>query len=274
MKNQIHLGILLCLGLVATLGSASPAAAQTCMGFTCTIVGTPGSDVITGTPSADVICPLTGNDTVYGAGGSDKICGDGGTDQLYGQGGSDLIDGGSLADWIDGGDGSDFAIFAVAITADLTNMNTSEGDSLISIENLSGSPSADTLIGDSGNNHLIGQGGNDILIGRGGSDILEGRNGTDKAVYETAITASLTTGSASDGDMLSTIENLTGSNDADVLEGDGNNNVLEGGSGADYLDGKGGTDTCNGGLPLGPLGGKDQDTCTIDCETATGCTVF
>ena len=114
------------------------------------------------------------------------------------------------------------------------------------------------------------------LTGKGGGDTLDGRNGTDTATYDTAITASLTTGSASDGDTLIGIENLTGSAGADVLEGNGSNNILDGGSGIDYLDGQGGTDTCIGGLPVGrPLFEEpDPDTCTAACETATGCTVL
>ncbi len=50
---------------------------------------------------------------------------------------------------------------------------------------------------------------------------------------------SLTSGSASggdaDGDTLVNIENLTGSNFNDTLEGDGGNNILNGGTGTDTV---------------------------------------
>ncbi|HEX4963497.1 MAG TPA: hypothetical protein VF173_21895 [Thermoanaerobaculia bacterium] len=96
---------------------------------------------------------------------------------------------------------------------------------------------------------------------------MDGGPENDTAVYQTAINASLTTGSASDGDILVNIENLTGSPYNDVLEGDGNANVI-GGSGNDVLDGKGGTDTCDGGLPSPVF--SDPDTC-YNCESNISC---
>lgn len=295
MKNPIHLRILLCLALVTIWGPVSHAAAQTCNGFACTIVGTSGNDTLTGTSGGDVICGLQGADTISGTGGNDTICGDAGADVLNGDNGTDLLIGGPGADTLNGGAGSDTALFDLTVTANLATGIANDGygnEPLSFIENLVGSDNADTLIGDSGNNSLDGRNGNDDLQGKEGNDILIGRNGndslnggngadslngvggTDTAIYDTAITASLTTGSASDGDTLIGIENVTGSSGSDVLEGDGNANVLTGGSGVDALDGKGGTDTCNGGLPFGHLGEDDPDTCTAACETATGCTVI
>ena len=40
---------------------------------TCTIVGTPGDDLLRGTPYADVICGLGGHDRISAAGGDDLI---------------------------------------------------------------------------------------------------------------------------------------------------------------------------------------------------------
>jgi hypothetical protein len=196
---------------------------------------------------------------------------------ILGQGGSDRIDGGA---------GSDMAQFESAVTADLSTGTANEGgsDVLVAIENLKGSDSADTLIGDAGNNLIEGQGGDDVLIGNGGNDMLYGRHGNDTlnggsgadimdggpendtAVYDSPINANLTTGSASDGDSLAGIENLTGSSGNDVLTGDGNANVLIGGAGADILDGQGGTDTCDGGLPVF----RETDACS-NCEMASSC---
>ena len=42
-------------------------------GHRCTIVGTPGNDVLTGTSHNDVICGLGGNDTINGLGGNDVL---------------------------------------------------------------------------------------------------------------------------------------------------------------------------------------------------------
>ena len=47
---------------------------------------------------------------------------------------------------------------------------------------------------------------------------------------------------------LSGIENVAGSNDADIILGDANNNILEGLDGDDILEGGGGEDTLAGGL--------------------------
>jgi hypothetical protein len=52
-------------------------------------------------------------------------------------------------------------------------------DTLISIENLTGSNSADTLTGSSGANSLNGGTGNDTLAGGTGDDTLDGGTGAD-----------------------------------------------------------------------------------------------
>ena len=161
MNSPIRLRILLCLALVAALGPVSQAAAQTCMGFTCTIVGTSGNDILTGTTGPDVICGLAGADTISGAGGDDTICGDAGPDTLNGDAGSDLLIGSTGNDALNGGNGSDSALWFSAVSADLSTGSAMEGsytDTLTGIENLTGSDSADTLVGDSGNNVLNGQG--------------------------------------------------------------------------------------------------------------------
>src|SRR4029078_2578105 len=119
MKSPIHLGILLLLALAAW-GTGLPAAAQTCNGLACTIIGTTGNDVLTGTSGPDVICGLSGNDTIFGGGGDDVICGGGGADELHGEGGSDSLLGQGGSDTLDGGAGSDFATFESAVTADLS----------------------------------------------------------------------------------------------------------------------------------------------------------
>ncbi|MCC3861334.1 hypothetical protein LJF33_08965 [Emcibacteraceae bacterium Y4] len=70
-----------------------------------------------------------------------------------------------------------------------------EGDTIINVENISGSERFDNnLTGDSGNNGLTGGAGNDIinggdgndtLFGNGGQDILNGEEGDDRfSLYE------------------------------------------------------------------------------------------
>jgi Ca2+-binding RTX toxin-like protein len=270
---------------------AAPAGAATCNGLTCTIEGTSGNDTLGGTSGNDVICSFAGADTISAAGGADTICGGFGDDSIFGEGGNDVIIGEPGVDTFDGGTGNDEVRFLAAVTATLGSpgsANDGSGtDTLWNLEFLVGSDSADTLTGDGNNNTLTGRGGNDTLKGLGGADVINGSNGNDTAVYDSAINANLSTGSASDGDTLSTVENLTGSTGADTLTGDGNANILDGGSGGDTLagndgndtlnggpagdtlDGGNGTDTCNGGTPPPPID-VEADFCTA-CETVTSC---
>ncbi len=62
-----------------------------------------------------------------------------------------------------------------------------EGDVLISIEDLTGSAYADTLIGSSVANLLRGDDGDDILRGGAGADILDGGAGFDLIGYADSI---------------------------------------------------------------------------------------
>ena len=91
-------------------------------------------------------------------------------------------------------------------------------------------------------NVLIGNSGNNVLIGGAGADTLDGRGGTDTASYiasasgvDVSLATGLGAGGDAQGDTLSNIENLTGSNFDDTLEGNSLNNVLVGGLGTDTV---------------------------------------
>ncbi len=151
----------------------------------------------------------------------------------------------------------------IAFTTGTTGPNIING--LATSETLTGTSGKDEIYGNGGDDTLIGLGdddlleggaNNDILRGGAGNDILVGGSGVDRADYSDAasgvsvnlgLLGAQDTGGAGT-DTLSTIENLTGSNHADVLTGDGNANQLEGGAGNDRLDGRGGADTTFGGL--------------------------
>ena len=96
--------------------------------------------------------------------------------------------------------------------------------------------------------------GNDTLTGGGGADKLIGGGGNDTANYSTSakgvtVNLALTTKQVSKGDaagdVLSSIENVSGSAFADKLTGNSKNNVLSGLAGADKLSGGAGADTAN-----------------------------
>ena len=125
------------------------------------------------------------------------------------------------------------------------------------------------LLGGAGDDSLTGGDGDDVLKGGGGADTLRGGAGTDTATYDgsvAAVTVDLSAGTASggdgEGDTLTDIENVTGSDHDDVLSGDANANRLIGGLGEDRLHGGGGDDRLEGGAgddvySFGRGGGRD-----------------
>ncbi|AUQ55198.1 M10 family metallopeptidase C-terminal domain-containing protein [Phaeobacter inhibens] len=106
----------------------------------------------------------------------DHLIGTNGENTLSGGAGDDVLSGGGGADLLDGGAGSDTADYANAtrgVKLNMTNGKT-EGDTYVSIENLSGSGFNDRMKGDAADNVLTGQGGSDTLRGAAGDDILLG----------------------------------------------------------------------------------------------------
>jgi serralysin len=241
----------------------------------------------------------SGNDRINGNGVGNTLQGREGNDRLSGYFGDDFLNGGAGADRLFGGSGTDTAVYQTAVTADLTNAsaNTGEaaGDTYSSIENLTGSDGNDRLRGDTNANALVGGDGDDILHGRlgddaltggAGADVLNGGSGTDTAIYQSAIAAdladaSLNTGDA-EGDEYTSIENLTGSTQADTLAGNQLGNVLDGNAGHDVLIGRAGNDTLlggggndilNGGSGADVLnGGSGRDTAVYDTAVTANLT--
>jgi serralysin len=76
-----------------------------------------------------------------------------------------------------------------------------------------------------------------------------------------------------EGDVLTDIENLTGSHHNDILSGDDDANVLDGMAGNDTLKGGGGSDTLIGGMGADTMsGGSDDDTFVWYAISETGTT--
>lgn len=123
-------------------------------------------------------------------------------------------------------------------------------------DSLTGNDAANILAGGLGTDVLNGEAGDDSLIGGGGADTLNGGAGLDTADYASAaagVSARLAIGRVlNDGsgavDILTGIENVTGSAFADTLFGDASANVLLGGGGRDTLMGNAGDDVLGGGL--------------------------
>ena len=93
----------------------------------------------------------------------------------------DIIIGGIGADDIHGGNGTDDASYddshagvTVSLLSGTGSGGTAQGDTLVLIENLTGSSHDDILVGDDNDNVISGLGGNDSLKGSGGDDTLYG----------------------------------------------------------------------------------------------------
>jgi Ca2+-binding RTX toxin-like protein len=158
-----------------------------------TIKGTAGRDTLVGTSLAD---------TIFGGGDDDTIDGGAGIDKMFGESGNDTFLGGDGADTMDGGADVDTVTYAQSSSGVKVNLATglsyggqAEGDTPISIENLTGSQHRDILVGSDGRNtinggqgnDLISAGGdNDVVIGGGGNDTLLGGSGSDHFVFATS----------------------------------------------------------------------------------------
>ena len=237
-----------------------------------------------------------GDDILTGGEGSNTLVGGAlfnngvffntGDDMLFGGGGDDQLLGGDGADFLDGGDGIDTAFYLVSQAGININLSTgsasggnAEGDTLVNIENISGSNSDDTIVGDALDNQFVGRNGNDILSGEGGNDELiggfgddyiEGGAGADNLIGDNGpdtigidsdtlgyressvrVIVSLLDGTASGGhatgDVFVGFENLEGSAFNDLLTGDNLNNIITGNDGNDRLVGLDGDDTLIGG---------------------------
>jgi Ca2+-binding RTX toxin-like protein len=154
----------------------------------------PRDGMVTGTEDGNTLYGHTlVNDEINGLGYGDALNGLGGDDALYGGDGNDVLRGGAGADYLDGGAGTDTASWYTGAAGVLVSLVTgagsggeAQGDTLVSIENLSGSQGNDSLVGDANANTLQGWNGNDVLTGAGGKDTLTGGTGADRFVYGSA----------------------------------------------------------------------------------------
>jgi Ca2+-binding RTX toxin-like protein len=235
-------------------------------------IGGSGNDIIYGNDANNNLTGNAGDDTMKGGGGADFLSGgDGndslnggdGNDTLYGGNGDDSLKGAGGADYLYGGAGNDTATYDQSTTAINANLSTgvgqfgdAAGDTYVSIENLFGTRSNDTLIGNSDANALTGDDGDDLIQGFLGNDTMNGGNGTDTLSYDLdrgvtislAVTGPQNTG-GSGTDTVSNFENLTGSYFNDTLSGDDNANTINGTGGSDTINGLGGNDTIFAGAP-------------------------
>ncbi|WP_420471075.1 M10 family metallopeptidase C-terminal domain-containing protein [Brevundimonas sp. FT23042] len=136
------------------------------------------NETINGSSLADTLGGLGGNDTINGLAGDDYLDGGSGNDILNGGDGADILIGGLGDDALNGGDGIDTADYSGAgegVVVNLAAGAASGGagvDTLVNIENITGTAYSDTLTGDGAANVIRGGGGVDTLNGGGGDDQL------------------------------------------------------------------------------------------------------
>jgi Ca2+-binding RTX toxin-like protein len=250
-------------------------------------------DSLTGNSGFNLIHGNGGNDRIFGLGGIDHLVGDDGDDELaggtdndqleggsgndglYGGDGNDVLNGGAGADMIDGGDGIDLATFAdnahpvrvilgepgtqgqATSTIPASRGRLTETDTLINIENVTGSAFSDGFAGNSAHNVIHGGLGNDAFAFSAGSDILDGDGGSDtlnlsnlSATAHVLLASSVSVDGTSGTTTLVEMENVIGTTADDFITGTTGDNRIAGGLGNDLLDGGKGADLLDGGSGL------------------------
>ncbi|WP_429931468.1 beta strand repeat-containing protein [Agrobacterium vitis] len=196
-------------------------------------------------------------------------------DTLTGDREDNTLRGGDGGDVLDGAAGSDTASYLDSTSAVTVNLQTrtlsggyANGDTIISIENLEGSAYADSLTGDDEANVLTGGTGADLLDGGAGSDTANYSDSTAGVIVN--LVTGQTAGGSAEGDVLVSIENITGSSESDYLTGNDGSNVLSGGEGDDHLIGGSGDDLLNAGSGTDILDGGDGNDTASYADSSVG----
>jgi Ca2+-binding RTX toxin-like protein len=213
--------------------------------------GTAGNDTLTGTGLDDFFFAGDGDDTMFGDNGNDTFYASAGTDIMIGGSGSDTADYSSISE-----QPSFFGITGVYVDLEAGLGGEVGGpgiDHYSSIENITGSNYIDAIRGDGNANRIRGLGGDDFIEGGDGGDTMEGGTGSDWLAYrdsDARVVIDLLNNTASGGhaagDVISSFENVIGSDFNDILSGTNGANTLEGGDGNDTLNGRAGNDTLEG----------------------------
>jgi Ca2+-binding RTX toxin-like protein len=216
-----------------------------------------GPNLVQGTDSGDRLYGGDGADTLMGGAGDDVVLAGNDDDLIVSGLGDDYYNAG-----IGGTDTITFSSTAAGISVDLmvgTAFGIETGsDIVISVDNVIGGHGSDFISGTDWNNELVGGGGSDTLIGGSGhdtliggmgSDTLLGGDGFDRTTYGTSLSGvavnlatGVNAGGDAEGDILESIEFVTGSIFGDLLIGSNADDVFIGLTGNDTLDGGAGDD--------------------------------
>jgi serralysin len=157
------------------------------------------NDFIQGSIHGDTLDGLGGDDVIDGGLGGDDLRGGRGNDEVRGGGGDDVIRADAGDDLIDGGEGLDHLYFTEVSAGVSVNLATGEvsggagTDTILGIEDVTGTTEADIIIGDDAANWLRGGDGIDLIYGGGGDDRLgagsRGQGGGAPDIVKGAATA-------------------------------------------------------------------------------------
>ncbi len=153
----------------------------------------------------------SGSEYYRGTSGNDTIIGSGKDQNLAGSNGDDFIDGKAGSDIILGEVGNDTLGISVALPGDLDRFDGGDGNDTISAADFQGSVFVDLVL-------------NDGEIRTSGSAAMAGTS--DRLIG-----------------TLAKLENITGGQFSDTLNGDAGTNLIAGGRGDDILTGRSGDDT-------------------------------
>ncbi len=263
------------------------------------LTGSAHNDHLTGNLVNNVLTGGDGDDNLRGGAGADHLVGGKGADMMDGgsslSAGADTPN--DATDDVQHEDWAVYRGAEAAVTVDLsTGMGTAGeamGDTLKNIELIWGSMGhGDTFIASEGADVIHGDGGSDTVsyeASRHGvtvvlpgddddtqydadpdsddtaddatfSPFADPASWTDRTGYEVEEDDNdATTKSYAEGDILGSIENITGSRRDDMITGDGVPNVLKGGAGNDTLSGGGEDDTLHGDAGNDRLNGDAGD---------------
>ena len=236
-----------------------------------------------------------------------RLYGNAGTNRLSGGAGDDRLEGGDGEDRLDGGADNDSASYAAAAAAVVVSLAIAAAqdtggagvDTLVDVENLTGSSFGDTLAGNAfanqldgleGDDTLLGAGGDDVLRGGAGTNMIDGGEGDDVVVsvgrgvdfiqggagndfalldWATQILAFSTAsgGEVAFGNFADTAATLTGVETIRIITGSGADSIttlggddeIRTGAGDDYLNGAGGDDVLHGGAGSNRIEGGEGD---------------